>query len=120
MRKIKCKCCGEILDIEEDQDEIACPNCYSFHSRRWHIGLNYKKLLRKHKIIMVKKIWDLYGGELRFGEKYAYINRDNKLAYKIDIDTGIVVGGHQAPDSVENFLFDALNEEEEIEEIKIK
>lgn len=117
MRKFKCKCCGEILQIEENQDEISCSNCHIFYRKVWRVGLKYKELSIWQKIIMVRKVHDLYGGVFRLGKKYAFIHRDNKLAYKIDIDTGIFVGGHHAPGSVEDELFEALNEEE-IEEVR--
>ena len=117
MRKFKCKCCEQILEIEENQDEIVCSNCHIFYRKIWHIGLKYKELSMKQKIIMIHKVWDLYGGVFRLGKKYAFISSHNKLAYKIDIDTGIFVGGHHAPGSVEDELFEALNEEEEIKEV---
>ena len=118
MRRFKCKLCNQILEIEEYQDEISCPNCRSSYIRHWHVGINYENLSKKQKIMAIKKIWDLHGGEFKLTNKYAYITRNGKLAYKIDINTGIVVAGYRAPASVEDELFEALNDEEEIEEVR--
>ena len=114
MRYFKCFFCGQIIKLREYQDEAECPVCHCYYTRHWHTRMNYEKLSLGQKLQTIKKVYELYGGELNIGRKYIQITRDGKLAYKVEIETGRIVGGHMRP----GFITEDLEEEWDEEGIK--
>jgi len=111
MRHFKCFFCEQIIGVREAQDEAECPACHCYYTRHWHARLNYEKLSLGQKLQAIKKVYELYGGELNIGRKYVQITRDGKLAYKIEIETGNIIGGHKAPGFVTDELCETWDEE---------
>jgi len=111
--KIKCTLCGKTIASSPEFDIIECPNCGVCYMRMWKPTFYYKRLTDEQKLRVIKLFQEnVYGGELEIRGEYAYIHRDSELAYKIDIATGGVVGGHQCPSTMDKEIFDFCNENE--------